>query len=74
MKNIIPLFTLFLTVSLNAQNLVPNPSFEVYTELSTFMNNGKLDYAIPWFDTPAYPEGGGISRLYKYYDALNLIQ
>jgi len=47
-----------------AQNLVPNPSFEVFTDLSTIMGNGDLEYAAPWFDTPAFPGGGGASPDY----------
>ena len=60
MKELIILFTLFLTVSLNAQNLVPNPSFETYAgELPFVMNNGDLDIASSWFITSGGPGGAG---------------
>ena len=51
---------LFAVNVLNAQNLVPNASFEIYSEmLSTFMANADLEYATPWFNTPTDPVGGG---------------
>lgn len=56
---------LFAVNFLNAQNLVPNPSFEVYTGLlQTFMHNGNLSYAQPWFNTPAFSGGGGATPDY----------
>jgi len=51
----------FLGIS---QNLVPNPSFEIYTELPNHMINSSIHLAEPWFDAPAYPGGGGSSADY----------
>jgi len=51
---------LFAVNVLNAQNLVPNPSFEEYTgELPFVMNNANLDIANNWFITPGGPGGAG---------------
>ena len=60
MKKLITLFTLILSIASVAQNLVPNPSFEFYSEpLAPYMNNGDLNTCTPWFRTPTYPGGGG---------------
>jgi hypothetical protein len=62
MKNIILLLIFNLINStVFSQNLVPNPSFEYYTELPTWMGNGHVDYAFPWFRTPYFPGVGGTS-------------
>ena len=56
MKNFIYLFVsfvLFPTTHIQAQNLVPNPSFEYYEgELATGIVNGGLHNAMPWFRVP----------------------
>lgn len=46
-----------IPISSFAQNLVPNPSFEVFTELPTWMGNGQIYFAFPWFKSPAFLGG-----------------
>jgi len=77
MKKLILLFTLILTIGVQAQNLVPNPSFEVYTnDLPIHMNNAQLEYAAPWFDTPVFPgaSSGEASPDYIHIDMPLYIQ
>jgi len=54
-------FFLFPSPYVLAQNFVPNPSFEVYTDIPNSTNNGDVEYATPWFSTtvPYYIYGGG---------------
>ena len=56
MKKLSLLFTFMLSIGTEAQNLVPNPSFEVYdltgvSENSIYVDptNDLLPYAEPWF-------------------------
>jgi len=49
-------YIVFIPISMIAQNLVPNPSFEIYTQLPvTSMANGDIEYAEPWFSTFGSP-------------------
>ena len=58
-KRCILLLSLLGLLSSQAQNLVPNPSFEVYSQLpSSIMTNADLEYATPWFDRPSYVGAG----------------
>ena len=54
------LFSLLITTVLNAQNLVPNPSFEIISSCPT--NQGQLNKAVPWF-SPTYYTGLDMSDL-----------
>jgi hypothetical protein len=53
-------FFLFPSPYVQAQNFVPNPSFEEYTQIPNYTNNGMIEYAPPWFRTPVpyYIYGG----------------
>lgn len=60
MKTILVIVTLFFTiVAGNAQNLVPNPSFEEHTSCPN--NGGQIDYALYWTNPLI---GGGSSPDY----------
>jgi len=62
-------FILFFAVNvLNAQNLVPNPSFEEYTGLQTWMGEGAIHFALPWFNTPIYPGGNAMTADYIHME------
>ncbi len=42
------LLNLFQFISVKSQNLVPNPSFEFFTQCPT--SDGQTDFAFPWYD------------------------
>lgn len=66
MRNLI--FILLLQLPLYSQNLVPNPSFEIYTDLPTSLNNGHVEFATPWFEVPASPWLTGASSSTEYFN------
>lgn len=67
MKKLSLLFTFILSFGIQAQNLVPNPSFEIYTDpLPSTSINGMLNIATPWFRTVSAPDGGGYSSDYVH--------
>ncbi|MCF8296183.1 MAG: T9SS type A sorting domain-containing protein [Saprospiraceae bacterium] len=67
MKKLITiLFLLLITVNtVISQNLVPNPSFEIYSQLPYTYT--QLDFAVPWFA----PMGGGGSSDYFHSLGIN---
>ena len=52
MQRIVQMILLFFSIGLGAQNLVPNPSFEVHTNCPS--GAGQLYYAAPWFQPLKY--------------------
>lgn len=56
MKKVISILLLLLSYSLNAQNLVPNPSFEQYS--SCPFSYSQLSFVTNWMNTAIYPWGG----------------